>query len=241
MNHKKALIKYGFYSFILIAVGVLLGPSFLANIRFMFSSEYSNFIIHGRWDIAIIYIVIFSVFLLFLIKHPLKRNSWKTHSMYIAFFIALFTEMFGFPLSVYFLSSFLKLPAPSTKPVELFSSSILGFNYSLDINSFFGFVISALAFILIAAGWKKIYKAEGLVTDGIYRYTRNPQYLGIILLVTVWAIVWPALILLIMWPVLCFFYYKLAKDEEKHLEKTFGEKFLEYKKKVPMFLPNIFK
>ncbi len=211
----------------------------MANIRLLFSSEYSNFIIQGRWDIALIYIVIFSIFILFLSKHPLKKNSWKKHSLFVAFFVALFAEMFGFPLTVYFLSAFLNLPAAGAEPVTLFNSAAFGLKYRLDINSFFGFAVSALSFVLIALGWKKIYKSEGLVTTGIYKYTRNPQYLGILLIITVWAIVWPTLILLIMWPILCYFYYRLAKSEEKHLEKTFGDKFTAYKKKVPMFLPFI--
>jgi methanethiol S-methyltransferase len=236
---KKVLLRYFFYIMFLFAIIFFLGPIFWTNIQILFSSEYSTVIIQERWDIALIYIILFSLFILFLSKHPLKKNTWKKHSLYISFFVALFAEMFGFPLSVYFISGLVKLPTPRTSLVTVFSSSMLGLNYQMDINTFFALAISFFAFILIAIGWKKIYKSEGLVTDGIYKYTRNPQYLGIILIISVWVMVWPTLIIVIMWPILCYFYYGLAKAEEKHLQKTFAEEFMIYKKKVPLFLPHI--
>ena len=92
--------------------------------------------------------------------------------------------------------------------------------------------------LLVIAGWKKIYQAkEALITDGIYKYMRHPQYTGIILATFGMLVHWPTIITLIMWPILALAYYGLAKKEEKEVEKQFGENYREYKNMVPMFLP----
>ena len=88
-------------------------------------------------------------------------------------------------------------------------------------------------------GWKEIYRSKNeLVTDGIYGFIRHPQYLGILMITTIWLFAWPTLITAVMWPILLFAYYRLAKKEEKEMEKQFGEKYIEYKKRVPMLLPH---
>jgi protein-S-isoprenylcysteine O-methyltransferase Ste14 len=100
----------------------------------------------------------------------------------------------------------------------------------------------------IVFGWKAIHsrywvKGEGqgeLVTDGIHSLSRHPQYAGFILMTFGLLVHWATLPLLVMWPVIVFQYYRLAKREELELEKEFGERFKEYKEKVPMFLPKIF-
>lgn len=88
-------------------------------------------------------------------------------------------------------------------------------------------------------GWKLIYGAqkEELVTEGVYSYVRHPQYSGIFLITIAFFIQWPSLTPLIMWPILIFAYYGLAKKEEKELEKQFGQEFLEYRKRIPAFIP----
>ncbi len=91
-------------------------------------------------------------------------------------------------------------------------------------------------------GWMKIYKAkeDKLVTDGIYSYLRHPQYSGLFLVTLGFIIQWPSLTMLVMWPVLTFAYYKLAKREEKDLAARFQHEFLKYKKEVPAFFPKKF-
>ena len=93
---------------------------------------------------------------------------------------------------------------------------------------------------LIIAGWKKIYHVKDeLVTGGIYRYIRHPQYTGILLITFGMLIHWPTFITLFMWPILVLAYYGLAKKEEKEIEKKFGEIYQEYKSRTPMFFPSL--
>jgi protein-S-isoprenylcysteine O-methyltransferase Ste14 len=92
---------------------------------------------------------------------------------------------------------------------------------------------------LIYKGWILIHGAKGekLVTDSVYSYVRHPQYCGLFLITIGFLIQWPSFTTLVMGPILIFAYYRLAKREEKDMEKQFGEEFLEYKKKVPAFIP----
>jgi protein-S-isoprenylcysteine O-methyltransferase Ste14 len=101
-------------------------------------------------------------------------------------------------------------------------------------------IIIFFGFYLMSRGWSKIHASKGeLVTDGAYRYVRHPQYLGLIILTVGLLIQWPTIVTLAMWPVLIIMYYRLAKREEKEASKVFGEKYEEYKRRTPMFLPVI--
>jgi len=76
-----------------------------------------------------------------------------------------------------------------------------------------------------------------LVTDGIYAYIRHPQYAGFMLVTLGLLVHWATIPLLIMWPILMVIYYRLAKREERGMEKEFGNQYLEYKRKTSMFFP----
>jgi SAM-dependent methyltransferase len=90
----------------------------------------------------------------------------------------------------------------------------------------------------MSKGWSSIHSSNGeLVTEGIYRYVRHPQYLGIIVITAGLLIQWPTIITVAMWPVLVVMYYRLAKKEEKEAIGVFGERYEEYKRHTPMFLP----
>jgi len=214
-------------------------PYFLQNIFWFFSERSVYYIIQGRWDWVFLYVGIFSVFLLFIHINQLKRGCWRTSAnIYVAFIIALFAEMFGFPLSIYFLSHILSLSKEYYAPAVAFTFDIFGTRFSLLVTSLIAGIFSIIGVAFIVFGWKEIYRRKNeLVTDGIFGFVRHPQYLGILMIATIWLFAWPTLITSVMWPVLVVSYYRLAKQEEKELEKRFGNKYLEYKDKTPMFIP----
>ena len=156
--------------------------------------------------------------------------------------------MYGFPLTIYLLSSFFGVKIPLTiKGGHLFGELLdyLGLVGGWIIVMIISSILIAIGIWLVVNGWKKVYYSKGkFISSGIYSKMRHPQYAGILLISLGFLIQWPTLITLILFPFLIVMYYRLAKREEKDIEKEYKHEYLNYKKKVPMFIPsfkNIFK
>jgi protein-S-isoprenylcysteine O-methyltransferase Ste14 len=181
---------------------------------------------HDLWFRALLNILLVSMFL-FLAPVRIK-DSWRPHGAYLGFMVSLFSEMYGFPLTVYLLSG-----ATYGNPQFV----LYVFAYGQLIGS--PLVIGGL--LLIYKGWKEIVFKRGtvLVTEGIYTVVRHPQYLGFLLMTLGQFVVWPTIPTAIVWPLLAILYFRQAKREEAVLSEKFGERFQEYARKTPMFLPRI--
>ncbi len=204
--------------------------------------EYAVKGVYGNW-LIVISIILLSLFFIF--KYiPLKTKFEKrSGGVLIAFIIALFTEMYGFPLTIYFLSSFLGIKIPLThEGGHLFGDLLtyLGLGNGWLIVMLISTILIAIGILLVGEGWNRIYYSKGkLITKGIYSKMRHPQYSGILLISFAFLIQWPTLVTLLLFPFLVAMYYKLAKREEKDIEKKYKKKYLNYKNKVPMFIPHI--
>lgn len=229
------------YRIVLFALAILfimaVAPFFETNISYLLNPASLDILASGQWAVVLIWIGAFSVFSLFLF-YPRKRGEWKKYSgVYLAYIIALFTEMFGFPLTLYFLSTFLpSVPLPEEAVATVFSFEFLGQAYYLLATSLIAGIVSIIGGIIVILGWKKIWKADKLVTDGIYAYSRHPQYLGMGMIIVSWLFAWPTILTAIMGIIMLIVYYRLAKTEEKELEKEFGRKYIDYKKRVPFLM-----
>ena len=115
--------------------------------------------------------------------------------------------------------------------------------------SLLSLVLHILGVILIVIGvairilaWLQIpntHRIGNLVTNGIYSRTRNPVYLAFMLIIAGIAFLFPGLLTLI-WLIICIaVLYGLAKAEERDLERVYGDKYLDYKRKVPLFIPRL--
>ena len=198
---------------------------------------------YGLWFLAAVNVLLFAFFVLSFLT-PAKKREWRNMGVTLAFFVALFTEMYGFPLTVYILTAVLGTRYPALNPFSHTSGHLwvtfLGGGQAMIAGIHVvsnGLVIAG--FILMWKSWKLIHGAKGdFVKDGPYAYIRHPQYLGLYLIIIGMLIQWPTAVTALMFPVLVFIYYRLAKTEEREMEREFKDAYREYKKRVPMFFPH---
>ena len=199
---------------------------------------------YGNWPMVFMITGIFLFFLFFLTR-PRRPKEWGGAGLATAFFISLFTEMFGIPLTIYLIAPLLGV---DPKVFGMYESHLWAYLLSLtgvmslQAGVYLVMVLSTgllfLGFLLLAAGWKQVYEAQGeLVTTRVYANLRHPQYLGLILIIVAFLIMWPTLLTLLLAPFLIGRYILLAKEEERELEDKFGEGFRRYRDTVPRFVP----
>ena len=116
------------------------------------------------------------------------------------------------------------------------TSSVLVNSHNIVGGVFF--MIGFLGFC-ITAGQVYYYKfaRKGVVTAGVYNFTRHPQYLSLAICSFGLLLLWPRFIVILPFLAMLFAYYFLAKLEEKECETKFGQAYIEYKNSTSMFLP----
>lgn len=198
---------------------------------------------YGLWPLVIINIGLFAGFL-FSFAKPSTKLEWRSFGLFSSFLVALFVEMYGFPLSIYLLTSWLGNKYPVTNPFSHENGHLLGVFLGANAGhfSFFHILSNGLIVfggIFIANGWQTIhYAGNKLATTGPYRYVRHPQYLGFIAVIVGFLIQWPTLITLAMAPILIIRYILLANQEEKVMLKQFPEEYKAYMQTVPAWIPH---
>ncbi|MBI5888530.1 MAG: isoprenylcysteine carboxylmethyltransferase family protein [Deltaproteobacteria bacterium] len=199
---------------------------------------------YGFWTLVVVNVVLFLFFIMSFIA-PVKKREWRSMGVTTAFIIALFTEMYGFPLTIYILTAVLGAKYPALNPFahasgHLWVTFLGGGAAMLTVIHIVSDGLMLAGFVIMSSGWRKVHGAKGaLVTDGVYGCVRHPQYSGLILVTIGLLIQWPTIITALMWPVLILAYYRLSKIEEDDMEKEFGAAYIEYKKKTPMFIPRM--
>jgi protein-S-isoprenylcysteine O-methyltransferase Ste14 len=202
---------------------------------------------YGLWSLVVINSLVFILFA-FSFAKPQSQRDWRSFGAFSAFIVALFTEMYGFPLTIYLLSGWLQSRYPGVDWFAHDSGHLLEMLFGWRANPHFGpFHMLSFAFIgggfwLLAAAWKVLYaaqRAHGLATSGPYARLRHPQYDGFVLIMFGFLVQWPTLLTLIMFPVLVYMYARLARREEREVEAEFGEVYRRYAARTPAFFPRL--
>jgi len=197
---------------------------------------------YGMWPFVVINAAIFILFALSYLK-PKKRWEWRSMGAFSAFVVALFTEMYGFPLTIYIFLSTWGSKYPVTNPFSHANGNLWavlagGSMYVSGLFMFLGGVAMVGGLVIMGKAWKQIHRANGeLVTSGLYRRVRHPQYFGLFLITVGMLIQWPTIITAAMWPILMLMYYRLARREENEMKSRFGDQYVAYRQQVPMFWP----
>ena len=206
---------------------------------------HDNVPAYGLWTLVVINSAIFILFA-FSFFHPKTKRDWRSFGAFSAFIVALFTEMYGFPLTIYLLSGWLSQRYPQ---VDLFShesghlwNTLLGWegNPHFDPLHILSNILIFGGFIFLSAAWKVLYQAQGthqLATTGAYAYARHPQYAAFIVIMLGFLLQWPTLPTMLMFPVLVWMYVRLARREERDAMAEFGEAYARYAARTPAFIP----
>lgn len=202
---------------------------------------------YGLWSLVIVNSAVFILFAYSFFK-PQTSRDWRSFGAFSAFLVALFVEMYGFPLTIYFLSGWLQSRFPDMDWFSHDAGHLLEMVFGWKANPHAGpfhilsFIFIAAGFILISAAWKVLYDAQqtrSLATAGPYSYVRHPQYVGFILVMLGFLLQWPTILTLAMFPVLTIMYVKLARNEELDAKSEFGEAYTKYAAEVPGFIPRL--
>jgi len=195
----------------------------------------------GMWGAVLVWIAIYGIFILFIPFY--KKSQWKPAGTFAAFVVAFAIEMFGVPFSMYAIGWMFGTQLPEG---ILWGHTLQ--QYLGDLGSWAGALISLTGAMMVVLGWRSIHrnywsKEEGsgvLVTDGIYRHIRHPQYTGFFLITLGMMVGWATIPLILLYVILLVLYVRLAKREEKDMQHEFGTEYEEYRKRTKMFIPFVY-
>ena len=200
---------------------------------------------YGLWTLVVLNSAIFIIFA-FSFTKPRTKNDWRSFGAFSAFIIALFTEMYGFPLTIYLLSGWLGRRYPALDLLSHDSghlwNTLFGWTGDPHMNPLhlLSNLFIAGGFILLASSWRALYAAQReqrLASTGPYARVRHPQYMAFITIMFGFLLQWPTLLTLLMFPILVVVYTRLARTEEREMREAFGAEYVRYARNVPSFLP----
>lgn len=201
---------------------------------------------YGLWLFVLINSLIFIVFAFSFVK-PKTSRDWRSLGGFSAFMVALFAEMYGFPLTIYLLSGWLSTKFPDIDFFSHDSGHLLEIFFGWQSNPHFGpfhitsMILIIAGFILLSNAWRVLHKAQRdhkLATTGPYARVRHPQYIAFIVIMFGFLLQWPTLLTVAMFPVLVWMYVRLARSEDREAKEEFGELWHIYKRQVPAFIPH---
>lgn len=191
-----------------------------------------------QWGAVLFFAILYGVALYFVPFY--KKMDRKPATAYLAFVLAFAIEMHGIPMSMYLISWVIGKSLPEG---VLWGHTLVG--AIGHTGMYLSVLVSLIGIYIIGNGWYHIYhkywsqkSGKGqVVTTGVYRYIRHPQYTGLMLLCFGMILNWATLPLLLGFPFVIAMYYRLAKREERDMINEFGEEYIMYMNKTKRFIP----
>ena len=202
---------------------------------------------YGLWSLVFINSAVFIIFA-FSFTKPQTSRDWRSFGAFSAFIVALFTEMYGVPLTNYLLLPWLTAKFPGVDFLAHDSGHLLEMMFGWRANPHFGVfhIVSNVlifgGFIMLASAWRVLYTAQcahRLAMSGLYARMRHPQYVAFVLIMFGFLLQWPTILTVLMFPILVWMYVRLAKEEEKEALAEFGREYEEYRSRTPAFFPHL--
>lgn len=202
---------------------------------------------YGLWMLVILNSAIFLMFAFSFFK-PQTARDWRTFGAFAAFVVALFVEMYGFPLTIYVLSGWLQTRYPGLDLLSHNSGHLWSTLLGEQGDPHFGllhiasYILLGYGFYLLSKAWSVLYQAQrqgSLAVTGPYAHTRHPQYMAFVLILLGFLLQWPTLLTLSMFPILLIMYARLSVNEEAEMRSRFGAEFDVWAKQTPRFIPRL--
>jgi protein-S-isoprenylcysteine O-methyltransferase Ste14 len=199
---------------------------------------------YGLWPLVVVNTALFAVFAASFF-HPRTGRDWRAMGAFTGFLVALFTEMYGAPLTVYLLGSWLGSRFPALRATHVGGhlwNDLIGWKYDPHLSPFHlaSYVLIGAGFWLIATAWRVLHEAAQagrLASTGPYGHVRHPQYGGLLLIMTGFLVQWPTIPTLAIFPVLVIVYLRLARSEEREVADRLGDTWAAYAARTPAFIP----
>jgi protein-S-isoprenylcysteine O-methyltransferase Ste14 len=200
----------------------------------------------GLWLLVVFDSVLFIAFAASFFR-PRTRRDWRVMGAFSAFVVALFAEMYGFPLTIYLLSGWLGSAVPALTPTHAgghLLNDLIGWTGDPHLSPFHlaSYALIGAGFLVLSRAWPVLWDAQRagrLAVGGMYARVRHPQYVGFLLVMFGFLLQWPTLVTLVMFPILAAAYRRLAMTEEHEMGARFGAEWDAYARTAPRFVPRI--
>ena len=199
---------------------------------------------YGLWPLVIINSLLL-IFFAGSFFHPRTKRDWRAMGAYSAFIVALFTEMYGVPLTIYLLSGWLGSRFPALQATHSGGhlwNDLIGWKGDPHFSPFHlaSYAVLGAGFWLIATAWTHLLRSareERLAITGPYAWVRHPQYLGFLAIMVGFLLQWPTIPTLVMFPVLVYVYWRLARTEEREVAARYPDEWPDYAAQVDRLRP----